>query len=73
MSAKISRAGSRLRPRVAADMLVCSVWALSAWLTPRLSSAVSSSRLSREPAPRVIHSATIVAAPPPTSTPSATS
>ena len=35
------------------------------WLTPRLSSAVSNSRLSRDPAgPRVIHSATIVAAPP---------
>ena len=48
-------------------MDVCSVWALSPWLTPRLSRAVSSSRLSRGPAPRVIHSAVIVAAPPPSS------
>ena len=64
MSAKISSAGSRLRPSVAPASDVCSVWALSAWLTPRLSSAVSSSRLSRGPAPRVIHSAAIVAAPP---------
>ena len=73
MSAKISSAGSRLRPRVAAAIEVCSVWALSPWLTPRLSSAVSSSRLSRSPAPRVIHSAVIVAAPPPRSSPSAPS
>ena len=73
MSAKISRAGSRLRPRVAPASDVCRVWALSAWLTPRVSSAVRSSRLSRGPAPRVIHSAAIVAAPPLRFSPSAPS
>ena len=64
MSATISSAGARLRESVAPASDVCSVCALSAWLTPRLSSAVNSSRLSRGPAPRVIHSAAIVAAPP---------
>ena len=59
--------------RVATASDVCIVWAFSAWLTPRLSRAVSSSRLSRGPAPREIHSATMVAAPPPRFSPPAPS
>ena len=62
-SAKRPSAGTRFRPRVAAESVVWAVWAPSEWETPRLSRAPISSRLSRSPAPRVIHSLSIEAVP----------
>ena len=73
MSAKISSAGSRLRPRVAAgERGVQRLGALrvaDAEVVERRQQLAAVAR----PAPRVIHSAAIVAAPPPRSRPSAPS